>query len=64
MNMQLTLANVRAALQREGLLIRKIDGEYRVSIAGMEAAQAELTAYYTDDLQDAYDTALGDFWNI
>lgn len=35
-----------------------IDGEYRVTAQEWSGVQAENGAYYTDDLEDAYFTAL------
>ena len=36
-------------------------GEYRVTYKGVRPDRAETLAYYTDDPQDAYDTALAMF---
>lgn len=49
--MNLTISNVRMALSVLGLSIRKNAwGEFRVNYHGGQ----EETAYYTDDLEDAY----------
>lgn len=50
----MTLTNVRLALALRGVSIRKRDGEYRVNAHGAP----EETAYYTDDLEDAYLTGI------
>lgn len=50
----MTIAQARATLAPHNLVLRKIDGEYRVNIRGGR----EETAYYTDSLQDAVDTGL------
>lgn len=65
---RLTQAAVRTELQSLGLVLTKVDGEYRVAyripsplpgghgrIAKLQAEQ-ERSAYYTDDLADALDT--------
>ena len=48
----MTIAQLKASLP-EGIVVRKVDGEYRVNFRG----GSEDTAYYTDDIQDAADTA-------
>ncbi len=51
----MTLKDVRQSLRFLGLTIRKTEyGEYRVNFAG----KAEETAYYADDLSDAYKTGV------
>ena len=41
---------VQHELRRDGIIVTRRDGEYRVNYrAGKEA-----TAYYTDDVEDAY----------
>lgn len=48
-----TLKNAQARVRRWGMSLRKNDGEYRVNFSGGR----EATAYYTNDLEDAVDTA-------
>jgi hypothetical protein len=36
------------------MTLKKVDGEYRVNFAGGD----EATAYYTNDLEDAFSTAI------
>lgn len=58
---RLTLDKVRAELRPLGLVIAKHDGEYRVSFAVTpthDRERAEASAYYTDDLSDAWATGL------
>jgi hypothetical protein len=50
--MKLTLTNVRKELRRLDIVITHVDDEYRVNFRG----GSEATAYYTNDLQDAFDT--------
>lgn len=50
---KLTLKTATALLSEMGFSLRKRDGEFRVNIHN----GAEETAYYTDDIQDAVDTA-------
>lgn len=51
---KLTQANVKTALAAIGLTFRKTEyGEFRVAF---REENNESSAYYTDDLQDAYDT--------
>lgn len=45
---------VRKALAAHAMVIRRRDGEYRVNFKG----GPESTAYYTDDLADAFRTGL------
>jgi len=47
------LDQIKINLRSLGLTIRKTDGEFRVAFRGNGH---EDSAYYTDDLQDAYDT--------
>jgi len=55
MRKQITLATVRADLKEVGVTIRKNRyDEYRVNIAD----GSESTAYYTEDLDDAWNTGL------
>ena len=49
------MTDVRAQLDVLGMTIRKVDGEYRVAFKG---PHSEASAYYTDDLSDAYGTAV------
>lgn len=49
-----TLKQVRALLAHEGITIRKRDNEYRVNYKNGK----EATAYYTDDIDDAFHTGL------
>jgi hypothetical protein len=59
---RLTLDKVRAELRPLGLSIRKRDNEYRVaftaSASPQDRAGIEASAYYTDDLTDAWATGL------
>lgn len=50
---RLTLADARDTVRALGLTLAKRDGEYRVNFRG----GSEDTAYYTDCLADAVDTA-------
>ena len=51
----MTIAETKAAIRRiEGMTARCRDGEWRVNYVGGK----EETAYYTDDPQDALDTAI------
>lgn len=50
---RLTLREAQTIARMLRMSIRKRDGEYRVNFTGASAA----TAYYTDDLRDALDTA-------
>ena len=50
----MTLSQVRDELRSHNVTIRKTRGEYRVNLREGN----ENTAYYTDDLTDAYDTGL------
>jgi hypothetical protein len=45
---------VRKELRKYGIAILKVEGEYRVNFRGGK----EATAYYTNDLRDAYDTGI------
>ena len=58
----LTLDKVRAELRPLGLSIRKRDEEYRVaftaSVSPQDRAGIEASAYYTDNLSDAWATGL------
>lgn len=49
-----TMKDAKAYLKRIGWTITKKDGEYRVNVAGGK----EATAYYTNDLRDALETAV------
>lgn len=51
--MTMTYSAAAAAIRALGLKVSRTDGEIRVAWAGNESA-----AYYTDDAQDAYDTAI------
>lgn len=53
MNENLTIKELREALKTLGCTLQIRDGEYRVNIKG----GSEATAYYTDDREDALDTA-------
>jgi hypothetical protein len=46
--------SVRKELRKYGIAILKVEGEYRVNFRGGK----EATAYYTNDLRDAYDTGI------
>jgi hypothetical protein len=52
-NDTMTMKQARTALQEIGYTIKKEDGEYRVNLSGGN----EATAYYTEDLNDAVNTA-------
>lgn len=45
---------VQHALRKEGIILTRRDGEYRVNYRGGK----EATAYYTTDVEDAYHTGL------
>jgi hypothetical protein len=49
----MTLTEARQRLTMSGMRLTKRDGEYRVTFAELAYAQAEPSAYYTDDLLDA-----------
>lgn len=60
---RLTIAAAKKAIP-EGISLRKVDSEYRVTFDGAETikryglgANPESFAYYTDDLHDAVETA-------
>lgn len=53
--MTITFQYVKDVLNILGLTISKYDGEYRVNFA---RGGSEETAYYTDDLDDAYGTGI------
>ena len=60
---RLTLAKAKAEIP-EGISLRRVDGEYRVTFDGAETirrygigANPEAFAYYTNDLHDAVETA-------
>lgn len=50
----MTLKNLTEKCRAMGLTCRKRDGEYRINYKG----GSEETAYYTDDMGDALDTAV------
>ena len=50
----MTMKEVKAELASVGIVIHKYDGEYRVNLKGGQ----EVSAYYTNDLSDAYLTGL------
>lgn len=53
-----TQAEVKAFCQSIGLTFRKTeDGEYRVAYLPAPGASTEDSAYYTNDIEDAVDTA-------
>lgn len=49
----MTLRDAKAILRTYHMTLRHKDGEYRVNFAG----GSEATAYYTNDLDDAFATA-------
>jgi hypothetical protein len=51
--MSLTLTEARQRLAFSGMRITRKDREFRVSYAELRYAEAEPSAYYTDDLEDA-----------
>ena len=53
---KLTLKQVRAELRAVGMVIRSQDGEYRVTFSRDLNQDAEASACYTDDLEDALGT--------
>lgn len=50
----LTLAKARSALRAEGMIIKKLDGEYQVKRIWGRPDEA----YFTDDLEDAVNTGV------
>ena len=54
----LKLTVVKSALRARGIRLTHFDGEYRVTLMSVSAKRAEAVAYYTNDLQDAYETGL------
>lgn len=50
---RLTLKHAMALVRQHGFTLRNTGDDYRVNVRG----GSEATAYYTDDLQDAVDTA-------
>lgn len=53
-----TLATVKADLAEHGLTISRKEGEYRVAIAHGTPSEKEASAYYTNDIDDAWGTGL------
>ncbi len=49
----ITLAEARQRLAQSGMRISRRDREFRVSYAELPYHDAEPSAYYTDDLEDA-----------
>lgn len=54
----LTLREAKQRLSAVNMRLTKRDGEYRVTAHEWSGVQAENGAYYTDDIEDAYFTAL------
>ncbi len=55
----MTLAEANEGLKASGLSIRMRDGEYRVSFTHLDGfRRGEDTAYYTNDVEDAYWTGV------
>jgi hypothetical protein len=52
------LADVKTNLATRGISVSKHDREYRVSFRDAPSKDAEASAYYTDDLEDAYHTGI------
>ena len=52
----MTLREAQRILRELGMSLRKVDREYQVKPAGMGSWQTGEQVYYTDDLQDAYET--------
>lgn len=50
----MTFTTAKLVLRQAGVTLRKEDGEYRVNLRG----GSEATAYYTDCIEDAYETGL------
>ena len=50
----MTIREAKTELRKVGVTLRKKDGEFRVNLAG----GSESTAYYTDDLEDAFQTGV------
>ena len=57
-----TQAFVRSELKTRGLTLSQTDGEFRVAFSSKKVADPEASAYYTNDLQDAYITGIN-MWN-
>lgn len=53
---RLTLQELKHEAKLLGYSVRKYEGEYRINKLG----NPEATAYYTDDIQDAFDTMFAD----
>lgn len=53
---KLTLSDVRDSMRRRNMVVAKRDGEYRVDVRG--AGPLSRTAYFTDDLADAFRTGV------
>jgi hypothetical protein len=51
--MSITLTEARQRLALSGMRIARKDAEFRVSYAELRYDEAEPSAYYTDDLEDA-----------
>ncbi|ARQ95400.1 hypothetical protein [Bradyrhizobium phage BDU-MI-1] len=49
----ITLAEARQRLALSGMRITKRDREFRIAYAELPYREAEPSAYYTDDLEDA-----------
>jgi hypothetical protein len=49
----MTLSEARQRLSLSGMKLSRHDREFRVAYAELAYAQAEPSAYYTDDLEDA-----------
>lgn len=48
----LTQTSVKASLKAIGVIFKCVDGEYQIKLKGA----TEASTYFTDDLQDAYNT--------
>lgn len=56
----MTIDQAEQALKLQGikLTVIRVTGEYRVAPLGLDPEFEEARAYYTDDLDDAYNTGL------
>lgn len=52
---KMTFQKAKRLVGKVGVSLRKVEGEYRINYRGWK----EANAYYTSDLKDAVDTALG-----
>lgn len=55
---KLTMQLVRAELDKRAMKIRKLDGEFRVTYGYGTDKFQEDCAYYTTDLEDAFNTGI------